>query len=141
MNTHNKLLSVTLIGCFVACLACAQRQMANEVQRENFDRDPITGWEYSCEKDFVQEGEGRFLRVWGAGHALSTAERGDFSLAFRYRSKSGGGDGDILFRAGDQGAYSLRLEKKQLVLCWRMGSPETGFREEKLAAKPFPLME
>jgi hypothetical protein len=139
MNTYKKFFALALIECLVASLAFAQPQLANEFQRENFDRDPVKGWEFSCEKEFVQEGEGRVLRVWGAGHALPVVERGDFSVAFRYRSKSGGGDGDILFRASDQGAYSLRLERKQIVLCWRMGSPETGFQEQKLAAKPLPL--
>lgn len=139
MNTHNRFWMVVGIGCFAACLAFARNSLASETQHENFDRDPVAGWEFSCEKRFVPAGEGRFLQVLGGGHALSVLEREDFLLTFRYRSKSAGGVGDILFRAGEQGAYSLRLEPQQIVLCWRSGNHEVGFQEQDLAVKPYPL--
>lgn len=110
---------------------------------ESFDTDPLQRWHFSCQREFVTVGGGRALRVSGGGHALWQVQARDFTLKFRYRYQAGKGTGDIVLRASgsppNTKMYSLRMEPNQIVLCRRIRTAQTGFREQQLKAAPVNL--
>jgi len=111
--------------------------------REDFDRDPVSGWHYSCQHAFVQAGNGRALATRGGGHAIWQAAGpvSDFALKFRYGYEQGAGD--VFFRSTEtpQGMqfYFLRLEPRQFVLGRRLHAPGGKFPEKNLASAPVQL--
>jgi len=110
---------------------------------ENFDRDPVTGWHYSCPHAFIQAGNGRALATRGGGHAVWQAAGpvADFTLKFRYGYEQGAGD--VFFRSTDTPRgmefYFLRLEPRQVVLGRRLHAPGHKFPERNLASAPVLL--
>jgi hypothetical protein len=129
-----------------ACVAFAQSQEGGTYS-EDFDTEPLAGWEFSCQKQLVEEGTGKCLRVSGAGHALwiaaERAQARDFELAFRHRYKQDKGTGDIIFRGtGEppQHRYNfLRLEAGQLVLGVRIHTSDQDVSEQVLKNVTFQL--
>jgi len=110
---------------------------------EDFENEPLDGWEYSCQHAFVKAGTGRALATRGGGHAMWVAagEVGDFALKLRYGYEKS--VGDVFFRSTEtpQGMefYFLRLEPSQVVLGRRLHTMDHKYPEKMLAAVPVPL--
>jgi len=110
---------------------------------EDFDQEPVDGWEYSCEHAFVKAGTGRALATRGGGHAMwiAAGQVGDFALKLRYGYEKG--VGDVFFRSTEssQGMefYFLRLEPRQVVLGRRLHTVDGQYPEKILAAVPVVL--
>ena len=102
------------------------------VRQENFDRDPLEGWELLPGAEVVPEGTGRALVLSGETHAfwVGLQER-DFALTARYRHAPG--VSEVLFRASGEPPnnqeYHLRIRPSQVSL-----SRVSAGREHELAS-------
>lgn len=113
------------------------------IRSEDFDRDPIRGWHYSCEHQFVANEDGRALVTQGGGHGIwaSAGRLTDFTLRFHYAYEQG--DGDVFFRATETPAgmefYCVTLEPTRITLGRRLHAPGQEFPENDLAVAPCVL--
>ena len=98
-----------------------------ERRSENFDRDPVRGWEFREGARPIAGEAGRVLGCRGAGHGAWLIEPlCDFELNFRYRP--GNGAGEVLFRMGGEPPrhrhYALRLSGREILLARRLDGEE-----------------
>jgi len=112
---------------------------------ENFDREPINGWEFNGGAMAVSEASGRVLGCTGEGRGFWTiAPIRDFSLDFRFQP--GGGWGEVSFCRGGEPPqnreYSLRMSTRDIFLTRRAEGAEKslGRRTFTFTAKQWVAM-
>jgi len=130
-------------GAGQAGSAPAQAQAQPRQFAEDFDRDPVRGWEYSCQYALLPAGNGRALATRGGGHAMWVAAGhvSDFSMKFRYGYEQG--TADVFFRntnvPNGHEFYCLMIGPHQTVLARRAHLPGNKYPEKRLAAAPVAI--
>jgi hypothetical protein len=106
---------------------------------ENFDRDPVQGWEFRDGARPVPVEAGRILDCRGDGRGAWMIEPiCDFELNFRFRP--GGGAGEVMFRMGGEPPqirqYALRLSARDILLARRGEGEEKTLCRKAFAFSP-----
>jgi hypothetical protein len=99
------LATATAVAVLAALTACAQspteRQPSLHLQqhnsghsqqpglKEDFDRDPVTGWDFRGQHAFVSTGSGRALATKGGAFWDAAGEVSDFTMKVRYGYERG----------------------------------------------------
>jgi hypothetical protein len=110
---------------------------------EDFETDPVRGWEFWCKYAFSALSDGRALATQGGGAAVwaKPGEVADFALRFRYGYEKG--VADVSFHGseapGENEAYHLIIAPDRVMLIRRKHLPDGTYPERQLAAAPISL--
>jgi hypothetical protein len=108
--------------------------------KEDFDQDPVTGWEFASQYAFVSTGNGRALATKGAAFWAKAGEVGDFTMKIRYAYERGIALVDFRHarRYGINDRYVLLLHANGVGLI-RVQHLPGGVQEKELASAPIFL--
>jgi hypothetical protein len=107
---------------------------------ENFDRDPVSGWEYHSQYAFPAAGKGRALATKGAAVWVAAGEVADFTMKLRFGYERGIGLVDFRHarRYGISDRYTLLLSRRGVGLI-RVKDLPNEVEEKELASAPVSL--
>jgi len=107
---------------------------------ENFDRDPVNGWEYHGQYAFPTVGNGRALATKGAAIWVAAGEVADFTMKLRFGYERGIGLVDFRHarRYGMSDRYTLLLSRRGVGLI-RVQDLPNDVEEKELASAQLSL--